>query len=147
MKILFLFLFFTVPLAATAETVKKWVDEKGIVHYGDRKAAAAVKDAETLKIEDTFDANAYEEGLERHRETEALVKEYEDERAEQEKVADEEKTNDNAVEKNRATPGETVAQPTYRSRPNPIGRQPPGSKPGQGGNTRPATLPARKPRW
>lgn len=146
MKFLFLFLFFTVPFAATAETVKKWVDEKGIVHYGDKKAAATVKDAKTLQIEDTFDEKAYEEGLQRHRETEALVKEYEEERAEQEKVADEEKTTDNAVEKNRLTPGETLAQPSYRKRPNPIGRPQPGSRPGQGNNSRPVTLPARKPR-
>lgn len=146
MKILFLFLCFTLPFAATAETVKKWVDEKGIVHYGDKKAAATVKDAKTLKIEDTFDAKAYQEGLQRHRETEALVKEYEDERAQQEKVDDEEKAADNAAQNKRLTPGETLAQPRYRSRPNPIGRPLPGSKPGQGNNSRPVTLPARKPR-
>ena len=146
MKILCFFLFFTLPFAATAETVKKWVDEKGIVHYGDKKAAATVKDAKTLKIEDTFDENAYEEGMQRHRETEALVKEYEEERAQQEKVADEEKTADKSVENNRLTPGRTVAQPSYRSRPNPIGRPLPGGKPGQGANSRPSTLPARKPR-
>lgn len=146
MKILFLFLCFTLPFAATAETVKKWVDEKGIVHYGDKKAAATVKDAKTLKIEDTFDAKAYEEGLQRHRETEALVKEYEEERAQQEKVADEEKTADKEVENKRLSPGDTLAQPSYRSRPNPIGRPALGGKPGQGGNSRPATLPARKSR-
>lgn len=146
MKILFLFLCFTLPFAATAETVKKWVDEKGIVHYGDKKAAATVKDAKTLKIEDTFDAKAYEEGLQRHRETEALVKEYEDERAQQEKVDVEEKAADSAVQNKRLTPGETLARPSYRGRPNPIGRPPPGSKPGQGNNSRPSTLPAGKPR-
>ena len=146
MKILFLFLCFTLPFAATAETVKKWVDEKGIVHYGDKKAAATVKDAKTLKIEDTFDAKAYEEGLQRHRETEALVKEYEDERAQQEKVDVEEKAADSAVQNNRLTPGETLARPSYRGRPNPIGRPLPGSKPGQGNNSRPSTLPAGKPR-
>lgn len=93
MKIILFLLILTVSSVATGDIVKKWIDEKGKVHYGDEKASKNVKGSETLIIEDTYDQQSYEEGLQRHNETEKLADEFEKERlAEEEKRETEEKT-------------------------------------------------------
>lgn len=69
MKSYFFLLTLALSMAAAADTVEKWTDEKGVVHYGDKKAAEYVKGSETLKIQDTYDQQSYNEGMERHKET------------------------------------------------------------------------------
>lgn len=68
MKLLIFLLTLSLSIAATADTVKKWTDANGNVHYGDKKAAEYVKGTETLKIRDTYNQQSYEEGVERHKE-------------------------------------------------------------------------------
>lgn len=84
MKTLFFLLVLTLPSLANGDTIKKWVDEKGVVHYSDGEAAENVE-AETLKIENTYDQEAYDEGVKRHQETEKFADEYEKERLTEEK--------------------------------------------------------------
>jgi hypothetical protein len=50
MKTILFLLILTVSSVATGDTVKKWTDEKGNVHYGDKKAAKYVEGTETLRI-------------------------------------------------------------------------------------------------
>jgi len=65
----------------TADTVHKWIDEKGQVHYGTEAPDDPSRRVETLRIENTFDQQAYEEAVQRNAETEEALREYEDERA------------------------------------------------------------------
>jgi hypothetical protein len=44
-------LIFMLPLAASAETVQKWVDDKGQVHFSDKKPAAAHVNSTEVKIQ------------------------------------------------------------------------------------------------
>jgi hypothetical protein len=86
MKTILFLLILTLSSVATGDTVKKWTDEKGKVHYGDKKAAEYVEGTETLKIKDTFNQQSYDEGMQRHKET----KEFADSQ-EKERLKDEEK--------------------------------------------------------
>lgn len=83
-SILFLFIL-TLSTIANGDTVRKWVDEKGVVHYSDGEAAENIEGVETLKLENTYDQEAYEEGVKRHEETEKFADEYEKERLTEEK--------------------------------------------------------------
>lgn len=74
------FLLVVSPLV-TADTVHKWIDEKGQVHYGTEAPDDPSRRVETLRIENTFDQQAYEEAVQRNAETEEALREYEDERA------------------------------------------------------------------
>ncbi len=86
MKLLIFLFTLSLSMAATADTVKKWTDRDGNVHYGDKKAAEYIKETETLKIKDTYDQQSYDEGVKRHNET----KKYAD-KLEKERLAEEEK--------------------------------------------------------
>jgi isoprenylcysteine carboxyl methyltransferase (ICMT) family protein YpbQ len=50
MKIILFVLFLSLSSLANGDTVEKWVDEKGNIHYGDKKAAEDIKGSETLKV-------------------------------------------------------------------------------------------------
>jgi hypothetical protein len=139
MKIIFFLLILSVTSAATGDVVKKWTDEKGQVHYGDKKAAEDVKGAKTIKIEDTFDQQSYEEGIQRHQETEEIADDLEKQR-----IQEEEKQRELEQSKPSAPPpaaGRTtiinppVGYPAYRNRP-----------PGNLNPARPVQLPAKQPR-
>ena len=68
----------------TADEIKKWTDAEGRVHYGDKKAAIEnPANVETLDIEDTFDQQAYDDAMERNRETEESLEQYRQEREDQ----------------------------------------------------------------
>ncbi len=71
--------------SAMADTVKKWVDADGNVHYGDKKSSEYIEKTETLKINNTFDPQLYREGVERHKETEEFANKLEQERLEEER--------------------------------------------------------------
>ena len=134
MKTLFCLLILTLSSVASGDTVKKWVDEKGVVHYSDGEAAENVK-AETLKIENTYDQEAYEEGLKRHEETEQFADEYEKERLTEEKRRETEESEE--AKPSAAATGGTAVSP-YRYRPPQKRPLPPdGNIP-----ERPVTLPA-----
>ena len=139
MKIILFLLILSVSSAATGDVVNKWTDENGKVHYGDKKAAKNVKGATTLKIEDTFDQQSYEEGIQRHQETEEIADDLEKER-----VQEEEKQRE--IEQSEPSPASPPAgrttiinapagYPVYRNRPR-----------GNVTPARPVTLPAKQPR-
>ena len=90
MKIILFLLILSASTVASGDTVKKWTDEKGKVHYGDKKAAENIKGSETLIIEDTYDQQSYDEGIQRHKETEKFADQYEKERLAEEKRKQEE---------------------------------------------------------
>ncbi|MCK5360358.1 MAG: DUF4124 domain-containing protein [Gammaproteobacteria bacterium] len=91
MKPVILFLALFISITTNADTVKKWTDDQGNVHYGDQKAAKYVKGTKTLEIKDTYDQEAYDEGIERHKETEEIGDQLEKERiVEEEKRKEEE---------------------------------------------------------
>lgn len=137
MKLLIFLLTLSLSIAATADTVKKWTDANGNVHYGDKKAAEYVKGTETLKIRDTYDQQSYEEGVERHKENKIIGDKLEKERIAEEKKreAEENKPVSHPPSSDRTTiinPPVRRAEP-YRNRP---------SAPGNG--TRPVQLPAKR---
>ncbi|MEA1890051.1 MAG: DUF4124 domain-containing protein [Pseudomonadota bacterium] len=137
MKTILLLLILTASSVATGDVVKKWVDEKGKVHYGDKKAAEHVKESETLKIENTFDQQSFEEGEERHEETEEFADELEKERLAEEAERKEKEEN----EKKSSPPvrsGGTAVVPNPVLRSLPIPNRP--SRP----VNRPVQLPAKK---
>ena len=101
--------------SAAADTVQKWTDEKGVVHYGDQKAAELVKKTETLEIKDTYDQQAYEEGMERHKETEEIANELEQERIKEEE--EQRKTEEAEKSSSRQAPAGGIAGSPYRGRP------------------------------
>jgi len=88
MKLALVFIFSMVSIIASAEEVKKWVDDKGKVHYGNVPSGTEGMPAKKLQIQDTFDQKEYEKAKERHVETERFSKELEKERkAEEESKA------------------------------------------------------------
>ena len=131
MKSILFLLILILSTIANGDTVRKWVDEKGVVHYSDGEAAQNIEGVETLKLENTYDQEAYEEGLKRHEETEKFADEYERERLKEE----EERETVKPVAP--ATAGTAVAP--YRSRP--IQKRP--DRPVENVGGRPVTLPAK----
>ena len=136
MKSILFLLILTLSSAANGDTVRKWVDEKGVVHYSDREDAGNIEGAETLKLENTYNQEAYEEGLKRHEETEKLADEYERERLKAEE--EQERIERETVKPVAPATGGTAVAP-YRNRP--IQRRPDviDNNIGQ----RPVTLPAK----
>jgi hypothetical protein len=138
MKTILFLLILTLSSVATGDTVKKWTDETGKVHYGDKKSAEHVKGTETLRIKDTFDQQSYDEGIERHRETAEFADKQEKERLKEEEKQRgmEEKENEKKSSPS-ARPGGTavVPNPVVRSLPIP-------NRPSQPVN-RPVQLPAK----
>jgi|GEM_PF-1433036 len=91
MKLALVFIFSMVSIIASAEEVKKWVDDKGKVHYGNVPSDTEGMPSRKLEIKDTFDQKEYEKAKERHVETEQFGKELEKERkADKERKAREE---------------------------------------------------------
>jgi hypothetical protein len=123
------------PMAATADSVNKWIDDQGKVHYGDKKAVEHIEGTKTIKIQDTYDQQSYEEGIERHKETSKIADDLEKERLQEEKLKAEENESKSSVP---ARPGGTAVAPNLSTRTLPIADRPllPGHKP--------ARLPVRK---
>ena len=48
------------------DTIQKWTDESGQVHYGDNPPAAIAGEIERLQIDNSFDPIAYEQAEERN---------------------------------------------------------------------------------
>jgi hypothetical protein len=71
---------------SSAEEVKKWVDEKGKVHYGNVPPQTGAESVKKLEIQDTFDEKEYEKAKEREKD----IKQFSDD-LEKERKADEEK--------------------------------------------------------
>lgn len=49
------------------DTIQKWTDESGQVHYGDNAPAAIADNIEHLQIDNSFDPVAYEQAEERNK--------------------------------------------------------------------------------
>lgn len=137
MKSHFFLLTLTLSMAATADTVEKWTDEKGVVHYGDKNAAEYVKGAETLKIQNTYDQQSYDEGMERHKENIEIGDTLEKERITEETNRKEEEE-DEKKSSPPARAGRTAVVPNPVVRSLPIPNRP--SRP----VNRPAQLPAKR---
>jgi hypothetical protein len=136
MKIILFLLILSASTLASVDTVKKWTDEKGKVHYGDIEAAEDVKKVETLKIEDTYDQQSYEEGIQRHKETEKFGDQYEKERLAEEKRKQEEA---DSKPSSAAPPAGGTAVIPARNRS--LRNDP--RRPGSGVGERPINLPAK----
>ena len=137
MKILLFFLFLSLSSLATADTVKKWTDERGNVHYGDKEAAEDIKGTETLKIKDTYDQQSYNEGMQRHKDTEKFADQYEKERLAEEKQKQEEA---DSKPSSTARPAGGTAVIPARSRPKLNDPR----RPGHGIGEKPVNLPAKR---
>ena len=48
------------------DTIQKWIDESGQVHYGDNPPAAIADNIKHLQIDNNFDPVAYEQAVERN---------------------------------------------------------------------------------
>lgn len=70
-KLTFLLLFLASNTIA-ADTIQKWMDDSGQVHYGDSVPASNLSQSRPLEIQNTFDPVAYEQAVKRN---EALNKE------------------------------------------------------------------------
>lgn len=104
MKIIIILLSLCVSMITMADTIKKWTDKDGVVHYGDPEAAEHIKGTTTLKLEDSFDEQAYQEGVERHKEVKDFGDKMEKEReAEEKQKAEEERLNRPPPALNRTT--------------------------------------------
>ena len=137
MKIILFFLFLSLSSLATADTVKKWTDEQGNVHYGDIKASKDIKKTETLEIKDTYDPQAYEEGIQRHKDTKEFGDQYEKERLSEEKQKQEE-----AASKPSSTAPPAGRTAVIPARNRSLLKDP--RYPGSGINERPVNLPAKR---
>jgi len=136
MKSYFFLLTLTLSLAATADTIKKWTDEKGVIHYSDKKSAEHVKGSETLEIQDTYDQQSYDEGIDRHKENIEIGDTLEKERiTEETKRKEEEESEKVSSPPVRAGRTAVVPNPVIRSLPIP-------NRPSQPVN-RPVQLPAK----
>jgi len=51
-----------------SDTIQKWTDESGQVHYGDNPPLASSHQIEQLEIEDSFDPEAYDQANKRNSE-------------------------------------------------------------------------------
>jgi hypothetical protein len=78
-------------MAVSADTIQKWTDQNGIVHYGDFYSAKNAEKSETLKINNTFDQQSYDEGIQRHKDTKELSDKLEKEQVAGDKKREEEK--------------------------------------------------------
>lgn len=72
MRKLTFFLFLLASNTVAADTIQKWTDDSGRVHYGDSAPASDVTQGRSLEIQNTFDPVAYEQAVKRN---EALNKE------------------------------------------------------------------------
>jgi hypothetical protein len=73
MRIITLIVFLLACKCCFSDTIQKWTDESGHVHYGDRPPAATPHKIERLEIESNFDPVAYERAMKRNLEIEAEV--------------------------------------------------------------------------
>ena len=128
MKLILLLLIIAISSTAQAETVKKWIDEQGRIHYGNSNAAI---DAETVEIMDTFDEKAYQEGVQRYEEMEKFLDEFEQERQTGEERLDEEKRKKSEsldskrkLRDKHETPSKRLVGPYGRGLPYPLKTQP-----------------------
>ena len=136
MKSILFLLILTLSTVANSDTVRKWVDEKGVVHYSDGEAAENIKGAQTIKLESTYDQEAYEEGIKRHEENEKFAEEYEKERLKEEE--EREKIKQETVKPLAPATGGTAVAPIINR---PIQNKP--LVPGNIIGDRPVTLPAK----
>lgn len=71
-----------------ADTVQKWTDEMGQVHYGDNPPLATPHQIEQLEIEDSFDPEAFDQASKRNTELYREVKQIEKREKSRAKIAE-----------------------------------------------------------
>ena len=77
MRAFALLVFLLVCTNSFSDTIQKWTDDSGQVHYGDSPPAAAPRQLEQLEIENSFDPVAYEQALIRNSSLDDEVKKIE----------------------------------------------------------------------
>lgn len=135
MKLLILLFTLSLTIAASADTIQKWTDKNGIVHYGDIYSADYVERSETLKINNSFNQQSYDEGMQRHKDTIDLSDKLEKERITEEKKREAEKKPvaraPNSRQARRTVP-QKIIEPNLKNPSRPVNRD------------RPAQLPAKQ---
>jgi hypothetical protein len=71
-----------------SDTIQKWTDDSGQVHYGDRPPSTTPDKIERLEFENNFDPVAYEQAMRRNSNLEAEVRQIESREKVQAKVAE-----------------------------------------------------------
>lgn len=71
-----------------SDTIQKWTDEAGQVHYGDNPPLATHHQIEQLEIDDSFDPEAYDQAKKRNTELYREVKLIEKREKSQKKIAE-----------------------------------------------------------
>lgn len=66
MRMLTFILYFLASNAIAADTIQKWTDDSGRVHYGDSLPASDVTQSKSLEIQNTYDPVAYEQAVKRN---------------------------------------------------------------------------------
>ena len=138
MKIILFLLILSASTIASGDTVKRWTDDKGNVHYGDKKAAEYVEGTETLKIKDTYNQQSYEEGTQRHKETKEFADSLEKDRLKEEEKQREMEEKESSKTSVPAAGGISLVPGRAR----PLQRNI--RHPGDGVGERPVNLPAKK---
>jgi hypothetical protein len=87
MKLILLIAMLAVASIGSASEIKKWVDSEGGIHYGDKPETVEVEQIDTLKIDDSFDQQAYDEAVQRNEEREQRLEELDKENEKAEKEA------------------------------------------------------------
>ena len=88
MKILTALIFLLACNTGFTDTVQKWTDESGQVHYGDTPPLAAPLRIEQLNIVDSFDPEAFSQAKKRNAELYREVKQREKREKSQAKIAE-----------------------------------------------------------
>lgn len=73
MRITTLLVFLLACKCSFSDTIQKWTDESGNVHYGDSPPSATPYKIERLEIESNFDPVAYERAMKRNSELDAEI--------------------------------------------------------------------------
>ena len=88
MRILTLLLFLLACTDSFPETIQKWTDESGQVHYGDKPPAVPPQNLQELLIENDFDPVAYEQAILRNKALDAEISKIESREKEDQRKAE-----------------------------------------------------------
>lgn len=74
----FIFILFLLTSdTVAADTIQKWIDDSGQIHYGDSTPPSNATRSRSLDIQNTFDPVAYEQAVKRNRELNKKINELE----------------------------------------------------------------------
>ena len=74
MRSIALLLCLSLSTAASPDTVQKWVDSEGMVHYGDTPPKETPRQLELMNIQNNFDVREFESAIKRNSELEKEIR-------------------------------------------------------------------------